>query len=174
MKHLLLSILFVIPAGTMVGAQQTVVPTEESVRELIAITGLRAQLNGALRQVHEMVERGTRSMSQGRPASDQAQSIIDTMKQKSADLIAEEFSWEEMEPLYLAAYRELFTQNEIDDMLVFYRSPSGRAMVEKLPRITQITSAAIQKRMGQVMQQLQKIQNDAQIELNTLAWRPSQ
>ena len=48
----------------------------------------------------------------------------------------------------IQAYTDVYTGEEIDGMLAFYRSPAGRAMVSKYPHLmTRVKSLAGEQRL---------------------------
>jgi hypothetical protein len=62
-------------------------------------------------------------------------------------------------------YIDTFTQEEVDGLLAFYRTPAGRAMIEKMPillgKMMQQTQARMQRLMPQIMQIAQESAKDA-------------
>ena len=67
-----------------------------------------------------------------------------------------------MKPIYTKIYDETFTSDELSGIVAFYKSPAGRAMVEKMPVLMSKAMAAVQLQMGDVMQQMQQIGTEGQ------------
>jgi len=67
-----------------------------------------------------------------------------------------ELSWEQMEPMYLEIYQKSFTQEEVDGLLSFYKSPAGVASIKKMPVVMQETVVTMQQRMGPMMARVQQ------------------
>ena len=83
------------------------------------------------------------------------------MRANMAALISEDFSWNVMEPLYVKVYQETFSQSEIDGMVSFYSSPTGQAVVDKLPLAMQNAMSAMQERvMKTLVPKLQQMAQD--------------
>jgi hypothetical protein len=69
-------------------------------------------------------------------------------------------AWEKLEPDYTKLYTDAYTEQQLDDLLAFYKSPTGQAVVEKTPILLKESSALAQKRMTAVMPDLQKLIKD--------------
>lgn len=65
-----------------------------------------------------------------------ARQQIQTMQRQMVQILREEMAWEKVQPIYRQIYKETFTQEEIDGMLAFYRSPAGQALLKKTPQAT--------------------------------------
>lgn len=72
-------------------------------------------------------------------------------------VLDEALGWESMKSEYARLYAEAFTEEEIDGMLAFYRSPAGRAMVAKTPQLMQATSEISQRRLAAIAPQVQDL-----------------
>jgi hypothetical protein len=86
---------------------------------------------------------------------------MDKMEQKMSTLLAEEMSWSKMEAAYLQVYKESFTQDEINQLIAFYKSPTGQMFVQKMPTVMQKSMLAMQQQMGPLMGKIQAIQTEA-------------
>ncbi len=60
-----------------------------------------------------------------------------------------------MRDIYLQTYRETFTQDEVNSIIMFYSTPAGKAMVEKVPIAMQKAATLTQARLGPFIQKLQ-------------------
>ena len=52
--------------------------------------------------------------------------------QKIQAVISGALSWNKLEPEYTKIYEDAYTEQQIDDILAFYKSPTGQVMVEKI------------------------------------------
>jgi hypothetical protein len=54
-------------------------------------------------------------------------------------------------------YDKLFTENEINDLIVFYKTPTGKKMIEKLPEMQkEITTMLMQKYMPELQNNIKE------------------
>ena len=126
------------------------------------------QLSGSEKLVSDMQQRMkgifANSMkqalaSQGTSAEQAA--MIAKMQEKMSTLLAEEMSWSKMEAVYLQVYKESFTQDEINQLIAFYKSPTGQMFVQKMPTVMQKSMLAMQQQMGPLMEKIRAIQTEA-------------
>jgi len=72
------------------------------------------------------------------------------------EFLQEQLSWESLEAEYVKIYMAAFTQREIEDMVAFYRTPTGQKAVEKLPELMQEGAEIGQARMRENIGKLQE------------------
>lgn len=80
---------------------------------------------------------------------------------KIKGLIAGSMSWESLEPEYTKLYADAYTEQQIDDLIAFYKTPTGQAVVEKTPMLIQQASDLSQERLAAAMPQVQRLSTDA-------------
>lgn len=72
----------------------------------------------------------------------------------------EKFSWEKMKPIFIDIYAEVFTAQELDNIIAFYESPVGRKFIEKQPELTRVTLQKMQELMGEIVPDILKRSSD--------------
>jgi len=65
-------------------------------------------------------------------------------------------SWQEMRPLYVNLYKQLFSKQDVLAMAEFYESPAGQSMLDKTPQLMQNLMGAIQQNITPLFADLQK------------------
>jgi len=140
--------------------------SEESIRELLKVTKVRALLDQMIPQIEGMMKNAVDQALHGQVMTEEQQKIINSMMEKTQNLMKEELDWSKLEPMYTSIYSESFNQEEIDGMLAFYATPSGQAVIDKMPVVMQKTMAATQQMMGPMMQKVQAIQAEVFAELH--------
>jgi hypothetical protein len=98
-------------------------------------------------QVDAVMKGTMREMLKGQPITPKQQEALDSMQSKMVALMNDELKWETVEPIYLKVYKDTFSQSEIDAMIGFYSSPTGHAVIEKMPLAAQSAMSAMQERM---------------------------
>ena len=83
----------------------------------------------------------------GRSLNDRQRQILRDGHEQVMVLISQTLDWNAVEPVMVEVYRDHFTQQEIDQMLQFYRSPTGQMVIAKLPATTQEMMQKMQARM---------------------------
>lgn len=144
---------------------QDVKPSEESLKKLLEVTEVRQLVGSVFAQMDGMMSQSIEQTIGDKVMTDAEKKAISTMRIKSVEIMQQELSWESLETFYLQIYRDTFTQEEIDGMLVFYASPAGKAMIKKMPLLMQKSMGEMQKRMGPLMQKLTKMHQETFAEL---------
>jgi uncharacterized protein len=142
-------------------------PTEDSLRQLLTVTNTHKLLDDIVGQMDERMKSFTQQAVQGLTVSAEQQKIIDSMQNRTVALLKQEMSWEKLEPIYLRIYRESFTQEDVDGMLDFYRTPAGRSLLLKMPVVMQKSMTETQQMLLPLVQEMRKIQEGALAELKS-------
>jgi hypothetical protein len=145
--------------------------SEESIEQLLQITGMHKLLDENLRQVDERVAAGLQRGIAGRNLTPEQEAIMLRMRDKISAVVKDTVSWEAMEPVSVRIYREALTQDELDGMLAFYKTPAGEAVIKKLPRLSQEMSQEMQRMLQAMMPKLMAIakESEDEMELSTPA-----
>jgi hypothetical protein len=85
---------------------------------------------------------------------------FDAFQKQLFTFIETQLSWKSLEPDYVELYSQTFTEEEIDAMIAFYKSPAGQSMIAKTPELTQKSSVLVQKKMITLIPQMQKMVQD--------------
>jgi hypothetical protein len=168
MRSLRLCVLALVIAGTPTFAADTR-PSEASVRQLLAVTEARKLLDGMMMQLDGMMQNSMQQALKGQTITPGQQKILDGMQTKIVALLKQEMKWENLEAVYLRVYRDSFTQEEVDGMLAFYQTPSGKAVIRKMPVVMQKSMAEMQGRMGPLTEKLRGIQEETLAEIKAQA-----
>lgn len=148
-------------AALPVLAQQPAPPSEESLRQLFEATHVSRILDTYMTTIDSGMQAGMRAALQGTTPNAKQQQIIDDMRAQIVKEFRTTLAWPKLEPIYIDIYRRNFTQQEVNDMLAFYRTPSGRAVVDKMPATMQQAGQAVQGMLPQLLQHMKQIQSDA-------------
>jgi uncharacterized protein len=160
-----LALLIALSALPCAAAQQPAPPSDESLRQLFELTHVSRILDTYMTTVDSGMQAGMRAALAGHEPNARQQQIIDDMRSQIVRALRDTLSWQKLEPLFLDIYRRNFTQQEVNDMLTFYRTPTGRSVVDKLPTTMQQAGQAIQGMLPGLVQQLQQIENDTKTRL---------
>jgi hypothetical protein len=148
--------LLLVSAAVAAGSE----PTDSSVRELMVTMRSKKILEGTMEQVDAMIQASTKQALAVQAASAAQQKAIDDMRMKMMGIFKQEMAWDVMEPIFVDVYKKSFTQEELDGMLAFYKSPLGQALIEKMPLVMQNTLQAMKSRMAVMMPKIQELQRD--------------
>lgn len=137
-------------------------PSDASIDELIQVARMREQTDTMMQGMEKDFAMNMDGMMAGvakrREVSSEMRQRMQGMRRQMVQILREEMAWENIQPIYHQIYKESFTQEEINGMLAFYRSPAGQAMLQKMPQVLersmQLSRERIMPRIGQRMAQL--------------------
>lgn len=95
-----------------------------------------------------MIRQGASQMSKDKPLTPKQKQLMEEGLTELFAIMTEEASWEKTKPIYIKSYQEMFSQEEVDAITVFYGSAAGKAMVEKQPLVDQEVLKAIMPRFA--------------------------
>jgi uncharacterized protein len=75
-------------------------------------------------------------------------------------LVAESYNWTKLEPAYEKVYSDLYTEDELDGILAFYRSPIGQAYLSKTPEATRQLLQISKQQFDALTPQIEKLTED--------------
>ncbi|HEY8052385.1 MAG: DUF2059 domain-containing protein [Steroidobacterales bacterium] len=162
MRTLLITVLMLLAAPVL--AQQAP-PSDASLHQLFAAIHVNRLLDSYVTQVDAGMQAGMRAALNGKTPTPRQQQIIDGMRTRMIGVFRETLSWEKLEPMMTDIYREDFTQREVDDMLKFYRSPSGVSVIDKIPLAMQQAGQRVQSMLPPMLEKIQQIQKDSVAQL---------
>ncbi len=129
-------------------------PSAQSVATLLTVTKAEALVDSVFSTTDELMQKSLLESVSGQKLTTAQQLIIDDAPAKFARILREEMSWEKIRPLQIQIYSESFTQQEIDGLIAFYRSPAGVAYVNKMPLVAQKSVALLQSLMAPAMDRM--------------------
>ncbi|MGE5865829.1 MAG: DUF2059 domain-containing protein [Rhizobacter sp.] len=153
------SLLLAFTLAVLSGAGWAQAPSDPSLERLLAVTQAERLNDSVIAQVKAslkpMMAKALEGQTLDAEQRAQADELINRLAARTEIILAEELAWERMKSFNLQVYREAFTQREVDDLIAFYESPTGRAFVDKMPLVMAKTMGLMQERMGPLMARLQ-------------------
>lgn len=162
MRLITLSLLagFLVCGSAVAATPASQPPSEASIQQLLQVTQAHKMLDAMQTRLDGMMRKTSEQALSGQPADAGEQKIIDAQMAKLSALMKSQLSWDSMEPMYVDIYRKTFTQKEVDDMIAFYKSPSGQSMVAKMPAVMGQAMQTVQGKMATLVPQLRQISED--------------
>ena len=91
--------------------------------------------------------------------NDQQKKLMDEFQTKIIDLTMKDVKTTMM-PQMAGVYAKSFTEDELDAMYTFYASPTGQAVIEKMPQVMQNSMAMSQGMMTELMPQIKDLADE--------------
>lgn len=150
-------------AGTLLCLAASVAYADEAsktakVEEFLRLTKMDETLRQAMDQTMHQMKTGVAQQITGAKMSPDQVTALGEFQDKVARVISGALAWEKMKPAYVKLYTEAYS--ELDDILAFYRSPTGQSMVAKGPSLMTKAGELAQQRLASVMPQLQALMRD--------------
>ena len=121
-------------------------------------------IDRTMKQVMDGVLQQVKALSQqqlaGKTISATDQKKLDAFQQKVFDVVNDQMGWKQLEPDYVKLYSDAYSEEEIDGILNFYKSPIGQTMLAKTPELTSKALQLSQQRMKIVQPQLMQLMQD--------------
>jgi uncharacterized protein len=128
--------------------------SSESVEALLEITQTEATMNNMYADVEKALDQQmAQIMLQARP-NDAQREALEAMQRDIRSALKNELSWASLKPAYVQLYQESLTQEEVDGLLEFYRTPSGQALIHKMPVIARKSIALSQEKVRPLVARL--------------------
>jgi hypothetical protein len=129
-----------------------------------------------MKQVMDNMEQQIITMARqnaGKDIPPAQQARLDAFQHKVFALIEDQVSWKALGPDILDLYAKTFTDDELDGIIAFYKSPAGISMVEKLPGLSAQAMQISQSRVQAIMPQVQQMIVDFAKESERDAQKPA-
>lgn len=135
-------------------------PSVESIETLLELTHSEKMLDSIQSAMDQMMRKGMADATKGQTLTPAQQRVLEVLPGKAAQMMREEMNWSQLRPLYVQIYQESFTQEEVDGLVAFYKSPAGVALVNKMPVVVHKSMSVMQGRMGAMMQKMEKLRQE--------------
>lgn len=142
-----------------------------SIEELLRVTQAHKLLDSTMARMDGMMRQSAAQAAAGQPVDAGEQKIIDAQIDKMNVVMKRALAWDSMKPMYLDLYSKNFSQQDVDGMLAFYRTPAGQSMIAKMPALMAQIMQTMQVKMAALMPQIQQIAQDTANQLK--AYRAS-
>jgi len=138
-------------------------PSEQSINRLFEVMHTSQLLDTYTAQIDAAMRASLRQGPEWVQLNAEQQQILDDMSAEVTSLIKHEISWESVRPMMVEVYRNTFSVHEVDEMVKFYQSSTGQAVVSKLPAAMAQATQAMQEHVNSLTPKL------AQLHRETLA-----
>jgi hypothetical protein len=117
------------------------------VEELMTTMHVDSLMDQMTAMAKAQVEQSVQGMPAAETMTPTQKKILTDFQQKSLDMVMETVSYKAVEPEIVKLYTDTFTEEEIDGIATFYKSPTGQALLKKTP---QLMSSMMQFMQGRI------------------------
>jgi len=128
-------------------------------KEMLALMHMDTTMSKTMDDAMQQMSAMSKQLG-GHTVSPEDQARMDEFQKKVFALIETEMSWKNLEPDYIELYAKNFTDEQLDGIIAFYKSPAGAALAAKLPTLTTEGMQLVQTKMMAIQPQLQQLIQD--------------
>lgn len=157
MKRLLLTaaLACAVAFASAASPAQAAPPTDAQIDRLMDTMEMRRTLDEMFGQIDAMSESMGMQML-GEDASPQQRESLKRIVSQQQQAMRKAMDWDAMAPIYRRIYARLFTAEEVDAMIAFYGSDTGRGIMRKMPQAMQLSMEEMQPIMMRMMGEMKQ------------------
>ncbi len=129
------------------------------IQEMFGLMHIDRLMSQIMDNVAKQASALTTRMSGGQTSPETEAKLDDFRKQLLAK-IDTQIGWKTLEPTYIDLYAQTYTEDEIDSILAFYKSPAGTALLAKTPELTAKSTQIVNGRMAQIQPEIVQMLQD--------------
>ena len=148
------------------GQSQAARPTDGSIKELFAVAHTEEMMSSIQTQVNSLTNNIIQDALKGEQISPEKQKALDKFKEKLEDIRNQELSWAGMEPMMISIYADSLSQEDVDGIINFYKSPAGQAFIQKMPVMIQQSMLQMQAKIKPLMEKIKQAQQELKTDLD--------
>ena len=126
-KYIIICILSFISSLSYAGVESK----RESIEELLILMKGDSIMDSMYSQYDQMMQAAIQKLG----VKPSEQEVLDKFRSRMVALFKSQFNWEKLKVPIIEIYLKYYTEKEIQDMITFYKSDSGRSMIEKMPKV---------------------------------------
>jgi uncharacterized protein len=130
-------------------------------REYFALTHADELSRQVVDQVLSRADQSLIEELAGQTLTPKQQEIKDSLLKRLRTVLEGSVGFAALEPEYAKLIADTYSEEELDQLVAFYGSPAGRALVAKTPELLKQTNALVQERLQSAMPELQKAMKEA-------------
>ncbi|KRG72110.1 DUF2059 domain-containing protein [Pseudoxanthomonas dokdonensis] len=130
-------------------------PSDADIEKLLAASRAQSMLSALIPQMEAMQRQQFEQVMSGKDLTAEQRQEVERIQAKTSEIVRRSLSWEEMRPLYIDVYKKTFTRDDVRAITKFYESSAGKSLLDKTPLLMQNLMAAVQLKMGPMLEELQ-------------------
>jgi hypothetical protein len=144
-------------------------PTDESIDEMMRLTHAEENFGALKPQIETAMRKTLDEAVSGRQLNQAQQAAYERGRERMLAVMSAKYTWSAMRDLQLRVYQAAFTQDELNGVIAFYRTPAGIAWVNKMPLLQQHLIQETQSWMRPLIGEFRAIAEDMRAEIDRAA-----
>jgi uncharacterized protein len=96
------------------------------------------------------------------------QKLTQDFQDRAMKVVSDRVGWKVVEPDYVKLYENTYSEQEINGILAFYKSPAGQAVLTKAPQLSAGVVQIVHSHMGDYQTKMQVLQDDYMKQMTAL------
>ncbi len=152
-------ILFILIAPTIANAEKSV--QRETVERLLEVMHAEQIITTMYSQIDQMFAGIAKNLG----VKESEQEIFNKFMSKVVAAMKKEMTWQKMKDPMIDIYIKHYTETEINDLLAFYSSKSGKSILKKMPAVMQDSMLISQSMLREFIPKIRTISEELNKEL---------
>ncbi|WP_250656720.1 DUF2059 domain-containing protein [Alkalimarinus coralli] len=129
--------------------------------EMLKASQADAVLENMSKQVNAMFAQTVKQMN----VPEERQAEAEKYQQRLNKILEEEMSWNKLKGQFIDVYVDVFSEEELKELVDFYNSPVGKKLISKMPRLMQKSMGLAQQQMQTIIPKIKALSQEMQAEL---------
>lgn len=129
-------------------------PSDADVERLLKASRARNMLDAVVPQMEALQRQQFQQFSSDRGLSPEQQAEALRIQARTSQIMRDSLSWEQMRPVYIQAYQQTFTVQDVKALTKFYESAAGQSLLDKTPMLMQHLTVAMQQKVKPMLDAL--------------------
>jgi len=153
-KYAVIFLIFVLPLSSIADNRVN----RETVEKLLKVVNAESRMNIMYSQMDTILKGMAKQL--GVKKSERA--VFDKFMTKVVIAMKQEMTWDKTKGPMIDIYIKHYTEKEIKDLIVFYESESGRALIKKQPLVMKDSMHISQSMFREFMPKMKKLSEELQ------------
>jgi len=133
---------------------------QAKVKELFATMRMEHLLDQMLNSIQRQVVAVAQMSPDAENMTPAQKKLTNQFVNQSMKIVSDSVGWAAIEPEYVKLYAATYSEEEIDGILAFYKSPVGQKMLEMTPKLSSGGMDIVQSRMGEFQPKIKALQEE--------------
>ena len=129
--------------------------------EMLEVSQASSVLDNMSKQVDAMFAQTVQQMNLAEDKKAEAEKY----QQRLNVIMKEELSWNKLKGQFVDVYVDVFSEEELEELVAFYKSPLGQKLIVKMPQLMQESMGLAQKQMQSIIPKIKALSQEMQAEL---------
>jgi hypothetical protein len=155
-----IAVLVVMMAVAPCAARADEASKQAKVRELFVAMRMEHMLDQMLTSIQRQVVAVAQMTPDADKMTPEQKKLTQDFVNQSMKAVSDSVGWTVLEPEYVKLYAATYSEDEIDGILAFYKSPVGQTMLDKTPQLSAGGMNIVQERMAEFKPKIKALQDE--------------